>query len=145
MQTSDLIHEWDANTGTYVSEKHRRVAEIIHDYDETLQLVFIPPKDRSTPEDHKVPFAILHTPPNQQPYIVRAVAESEVDERLLAWLWSNDGERGDPFATLQKIDEAQKVMEAHAAQEARDEAMEIGASILKSKKHTFKHNGKVYE
>ncbi len=142
---SDLVHVYDATSGVFVNERHRRVAEVIHDYYEHLQLVWIPDSQRDNAQEREFPFAILHKPEGQQPYIVRHVRESEVNERLLAWLWSNDNERSNPILALEKADEAKRIMEAHAAQETRDEAVEIGTTILKSNLHSYRHNGKVYK
>lgn len=142
---TDLFHIYDQQTGHFINAMHQRVAEIMHDYDPDLQLVWIPDAERTEPHEREFPFAILHSPPGRQPYVVRHVRESEVNERLLAWLWSNDAERSNPFATLEKIEDAKRAMELHAAQEARDEAQEIGAAILRSPLHTYRHNGKRYE
>lgn len=142
---ADLVHVYDSQTGTFVNEKHRRVAEIVQDYDPTLFLVWIPPAQRTEAKDREFPFAILHKPLNRPEYIVRTVKESEVDERLLAWLWSNDAERTNPLAMLEKEEAARQAMELHARQEERDEAIEIGTAILNSPLNTYRHNGKVYK
>lgn len=131
----------DSETGTFISQEHRRIAEIINEYDETLQLIWIPVGKR-TGETH--PFAILHSPDNKAPYIVRKVKESEVNEQLIAWLWTNDTNRNDVHAMLEAYDDARQAVEHKKAIEAAEEQAEVAGAILKSPLNVYRHNGKIY-
>jgi len=135
------VHLLDPETGHFISQEHRRVAEIINEYDSTLNLVWIPPGKR-TGESH--PFAILHSPDGKAPYIVRKVRESEVNEQLIAWLWSNDTQRNDPVSMLGAYESAQEALRLKRQLEAKEEQQEIAETILRSPLNVYRHNGKTY-
>lgn len=135
-------HIWNEEHGCFVSEKHRRVAEIIHDYDEDLALAFIPPQLREL--DEQYPFALVHSPPGKPQYVVWKLKESEINEQLLARLWSSDTLKHDVLGHIEALDAARHALKLHEEMEAREEANDIGKTILKSPLHTFKHNGKKY-
>lgn len=129
--------------GRFVSEKHERIAAIIKDYDENLQLVWIPPENRIQGETTP-PFAILCTPRDKQPYIVFTIKEDELDERVIARLMCGDNANNDPLAWAQAQEDA---FEAYRLKEAMDKAEErqaLVASIVGSNKSTYKHNGKIF-
>jgi hypothetical protein len=136
-------HIFDPLVGHFVSEEHRRIAEIINDYDSTLNLVWIPPNLREF--DEEFPFAIQHSPSNLKSYIVRKLRESDVNPELVAWLWMNDVARnGDaPLQRLKAIEDAREVLRLKANLEASEEANDLASSIIKGKNY-YRHNGKVY-
>jgi hypothetical protein len=137
------VHILDPETGFFVSMLHMEIAELIKDYDPTLSLVFIPAAARACNEEF--PFAILHSPVNHAPYIVRKLRENEVNVQLVAWLWMNDQERAgnNPLQALQKQEEAQRALELKRRQDERDESMDIAKHILDGKNY-YRHNGKTY-
>jgi len=133
------------DTGHFVSEEHRHVAEIISEYEPTLSVVWIPPDKRSGNEEF--PFAILHTPDDgRQPYIVRKVRHAEMNANLIAWLWMNDQAREgkDAYNRLKAIDDALEALKLKKQTDAREEANEIAKTIIASPLNTYKHDGKVY-
>lgn len=130
--------------GHFVSDKHMRIAEIIKDYDPDLELVWIPPENR-LPEDNNKEFAVTHRLPGKNPYIVFYVSADEVDERVLARLWSADNGNG---SVLNKIDAMNAAVEAVKLKEQMDyeeERSDLVKHILKSPRATYRHNGVVYE
>lgn len=142
MRKLDLTnaHIFDNEVGHFVSERHRIVAEIIHDYDDSLSLVWIPPDKRSFDEGQ--PFAILHSPGNQPSYIVRKLSENDVNEHLLAWLWSNDSARNgrDLNGYLSSLNAAKEAMRLKHQQEQREQGADFMLSVLKGKNY-YRHNG----
>lgn len=135
-------HIWNEEHNCFVSDSHRRVAEIINDYDSELFLAFVPPQLREL--DEQYPFALIHSPQGKPQYVVWKLKESEINEQLLARIWSSDNLKHDVLGRIEALDAARHAMKLHAEMEAREEANEIGASILKSPLHTYKHNGKKY-
>ena len=57
---------YNAELGEFVSEDHQHLAEILKDLKPTYNLVYIPKKDRVTPEEQQKPWAILDKPDNQR-------------------------------------------------------------------------------
>jgi len=140
MQTNSFI--LDSRSGYFISEKHRQIAEIIKDYDPTLELAWIPPDKRSATA---LPFALVHRPVGKESYIVRKLRDDEVDERLLAWIWSNDTERNNPLLMLEKWETAKEAVRLKQQIEEAEERTDIATAILKSPLNAYKHNGKVYK
>jgi hypothetical protein len=120
-----------------VTEKHRRIDELLRGYDPYLELHFIPPESRG-PLDTK-PWAVIHRPPHGKPYYVGFF--DDADERLLAHIISIDNTQG---SVLNRVDAYNKAVEAlrlKEQQEARIEAGLIAASVLRSPKIHYKHDG----
>lgn len=135
-------HVWNEETGSFLSEKHRQIAEIINDYDEHLFLCFVPPKLRAINEEH--PYAVIYMKDGVQ-QVVFHLKESEVDETLLARLWASDNAKNDVVGEIEALEQAQYALKLKREQEEREEAQEIGLAILKSPLHSYKHNGKRYD
>lgn len=135
-------HIWHPDYG-FLNERVRRVAEIIADYEPTLFLSFIPPKMREVNEEY--PYALIHRPLTGGEYVVRRLKEEDIDERLLAWIWSADNERNDVLAQLEKLETAQRVMKLKEEEEMLAPGREFMASVLASPKHVFKHDGKKFD
>lgn len=135
-------HIWHPDHG-FLSEKHRRIAEIIQDYEPTLFLAFVPPKIRDANEEY--PFALIHQPLNLPQYVVRRLKEEEVDESLLAWIWASDNERHNPLLMIEKKEAAERVLKLKEEEERMAARREFAETVLKSPLHTFKHDGKKYQ
>lgn len=131
----------DPESGHFISEKHQRIAEIIHDYDPNVHLVWIPPRDRTNSED-EMPFAIIHTPPGKPEYIVFKFKEEELDERILARLWSNDASKNNPMAYLEALEAAQQAVDYKKRLEMEEERKDIARSMFNSPLNYYRYNGK---
>lgn len=125
-----------AEDGSFVSETHARIAEILQDYDPTIHLAWIPPANRS-PGD--MPFAVVKTEENGRRYVI--CYSDTCDERLLARVWSMDSSKHDIGAMLDANRAAYEALQLKKEQDRLDEANEMAASILKSPLHTYRHNG----
>jgi hypothetical protein len=133
---------WNTEYNCFLSEEHRRIAEIIKDYDSNLELAFIPPGSRS--DNDTEPFAILHTNPDTgYKYVARTLKEDEVDHRVLAWLWDNDTTRVDVLSRLEAEEAAKQAVELKKRLEQREEAIDFGTHVLNGK-NWYKHNGITY-
>lgn len=122
--------------GYFVSEKHARVAEAISEYDATLELAWIPP-DRREPGDK--PFAVIHRPMGSPAYVV--CYADDCDERLLARVFSMDQKNGNSLETIDAHNDAVRALALKKQMEEMQEAHELSASILRSPKSVYKHNG----
>jgi hypothetical protein len=142
-----MVYIFDQTSGRLLSQEHQRIAELINDYDPDLYLVWIPPEDRDTEDARDLPFAIRHCPENAAPYIARRMKESEVDERLIAWLFQNDAQRsgGDPVGRIEAEIRAKEAVKLKAQVDEMMENHELAASIMASPLNTYKHNGVKYQ
>ena len=130
-------------TGKFVSQEHTRVAELVKEYDSTLDLVWIPPEKRDF--DEQFPFAILHSPPNREPYIVRKVQACDMNETLIATLYMNDGSKNNRSLNswLDAQEFARQAMEKKIRDEQNAAQMDFANSVI-SGKNWYRHTGKVY-
>ena len=124
------------------SDYHRRVAATIADVFPTVRLLRMEPGHPAF--DPERPYALVDEPNLTMPYHIRNVAESEIDHRLLAWLLENNSH--DPNSKVNKIqllEMAHAALEAKREEEYRAEKKDLMKSIMKSKKHEYRHDGKV--
>lgn len=130
-----------AEDGHWVNEKFARISEIIHDFDDRLQLVWIPPENRSA-FDVK-PYGILHTNDQGLQKMVMLIKEEELDERVLAQLFLGDTSRSDVIARLEAEDLARTVSENKRKMEEAEARKDFIATVVKSPLHSFKHKGRI--
>lgn len=122
--------------------KAQRIAEILKDYDPTLELRWIPPNIRTT-FDAK-PFAVWHVPVGLPEYMVMDLTEDELDHRVLAAIFNANNNNGSALDRLEAEEAAKQAFNLKAKLEAEEEAKEFAVWALKQNK-TVKHNGAVYE
>jgi len=144
---------FNSDLGEFVRDDHVRFAEILQDLKPTYSLVYIPVKDRTTPEEKQKPWAILDSPDNVPPYVARYLSEEEMKEphKILAWLFDGDIVRHGAENVLKRIeaeDKAKQLMEMKRREDELEDMMDLGEFMFsggRDKKHTFTHNGKKYE
>jgi hypothetical protein len=128
-------------SGQWVSEKQKRVAEIIADYNQYLQLQWIPPGKRG-PEDYS--FRVVDTNPRFKPYVV--CFAHECDERLLAQIFMADSSKqGNILNCLDGLNAANEIYEAKKIQEKMDAAKDFAEVVARNPKSSFWHNGYNFE
>jgi hypothetical protein len=120
---------------SFVSQRVQRMAEIIHDYDPYLSLVWIPPEDRDNQDDK--PFGVMHSPPGKAPYMVFVCSETELDERLLVRLWTSDMKKHNVFELMELSNRARQVYDLKVKSEELQEAGDKAVSILRSPLHKY--------
>lgn len=120
-----------------ITETHRRVDELLKAYDPDLELMFIPPGSRG-PLDTK-PWAVVCRPPHQKAYYVGFFEDA--DERLLAAIIRADNARGSVLDRVDALNTAREALLMKERQEAMMESGLIAASVLRSPKIHYKHNG----
>jgi hypothetical protein len=124
------------------SVHHRRIAEVINDVFPEVTLIKLEALHPAFTVER--PFAIVHSPPFLPQYVVRTVAEAEIDARLLAELLENNTH--DPNSTVNRLDileMAQHAISAKREVEWKEERGDVMKSIMKSNKNEYKHDGKV--
>jgi hypothetical protein len=133
--------EFDKIDGLY-TDFQRRIAAVIKDIFPTVRLIRLETLHPSfTPER---PYALIDEPHLLPSYVIRTLKESEIDERLIAFLVENN--LADSNSKVNRLDilaHAQKAVQAKAEVEWMEERKDIMKSIMKSKKHEYRHDGKV--
>jgi hypothetical protein len=134
-------HILDPESGHFVSRKHQQIAEVINDWNPNVFLVWIPPNLRTDEHDKDKPFAVMHRQQDGQEYIIFRIRENELDERVIARLWANDNSRHDVLSQIESEENARRAVALKQQIDEMEEAHDLAASILRSPKHTFRHNG----
>lgn len=119
-----------------------RIAQIVKDFDDTLELAMIPVEQR-TAFDAK-PYAIVQRHPNYAPYIVMALAENELDHRVIETLFKARIADNDVMGQLKAANDAAEVMRLRERMDRIEEERKFTNFVLKSS-NPVKHEGVVYE
>ena len=133
--------EFDKIDGLY-STDHRRVAEVIRDLFPTVRLIKV---DSLHPGyNPEMPFALVDEPHLLPPYIIRYMRESEVDQRLIAWLVENNMQNADSKVNrLRILEMAEAAMKAKRELEWMEEKKDMMKSVMSSRKNVYRHDGQV--
>ena len=122
-----------------LSADHARIAQIIHDYDDRLELAYIPPNMRTREDTH--PYAVIYNNSDTgNRDIVMRLKEDEVDHRVLARLWGADSRNHNVLDVLEKEEAARQAMEMLRKEDEAAEKAELAAWMVKAPKGA-KHNG----
>jgi hypothetical protein len=133
--TDDGHIYFPSNDGkNWISEKQRRVNEILQDYDSKLQLQWIPPGRRNENDD---PFRVVCFPPNGRPYLV--CTAQEADERLLATVFAADQKNrsGNLLTWLDNYNSAKEIYNAKINHERRQEQHEMAKAVIRNNKSSY--------
>lgn len=130
------------NAGT-LSATHERVACLLKDYNPELELQYIPEHDR-TAFDSK-PFRVVHNSPTKGVYIIGHFRVDQVNETLIAHIFKHDLGKNRNFMTeLEAEERAREAMLMREALDKYEEKEDFAKHLIKSPKHTYRHNGKKY-
>jgi hypothetical protein len=140
---------WNSDLGEFISDDHRRLAEVLQDYQPgRYSLVFIPIKDRVTQQDREKPFAILEA--NQGgSQIVRYLSEAEMRDTagVLSWVYAGDLTKhrpNDVLAQIEAREKAEQLLNLKAQMddiELRQDMTAFMVSGGREKKHTVNLGG----
>lgn len=146
------LHEaagvWDSRSGAFLNADHQRLAEVLHDYDPTLSLVWIPPKNRDATDTK--PYAIMGHNPRFGPHIIRFLSEEEMKDpaSILAWVWSGDTSKREPGEILRGIEKREAAEQVLAMKKRLDEAQDVQDfvefAVGDRSPHFMRHNGKTF-
>jgi hypothetical protein len=121
----------------FVSETHRRVAELLQEYDPYLELHWIPPGSRG--QYDVAPWAVVHNPPHMDAYTV--FYTEDADERLLARVIQADNANKNVLTEMEARNKAHEALRLHQERENRQESHALAAAVLRSNKFHYKHGG----
>jgi hypothetical protein len=122
--------------GHFISEKQRRISELIAELYPHIELQWIPPDQRG-PDDFA--FRVVDCIPGRPPYVV--LFANECDERILARLIQADNTKRDINNYLDCHNAAVELYEAKKRREERMELHEFMYAALRSRKINWRHKG----
>lgn len=130
------------DNGMFISAKISRIVELIREYDHRLDVKWIPPNMRGGDDPA---FAITEDLGDGRTVVAFYVqSEADFDERVLARIYEGDNAKGDVQARVDAQNAAvARVREVRAAEE-RAQYYDLVKSIIRSPKHTYKHDGRRY-
>lgn len=142
-------HVYDQDFG-FLPSQAARLADVLHDYNPYISLVFIPPRERS--EADVFPYALLDRSPAHAPYIIKHLTERELEDpaSVLAWLFEGDLSKHsqvDIMARQKLKQDAEKLLKIQEQEDARQERLELSTALLSggvNNKHYFRHSGKTF-
>ena len=138
---------YNSDLGEFISEAHSHLAQVLNDYKPTLSLVYIPVKDREA--DDTKPWAILDSPANMAPHIIRYMTDAEMQKpaEILAWIFEGDLDKHRPddvFARMEAKRAAEELMNLKKQEEELADHYDLIEFAARTNKNTWKHNGKTY-
>jgi len=127
-------------TNHWVDESFERLARMVKDYDEFLELRWIPP-ERRTREDRK-PYIIYDIIRN-----VEVLYASELDnpQEILTRLYMADTTRNDVLGLLEANEQANQAYNMQRQADQYEEAADQAKFMINTRLHTFKMNGKKFD
>lgn len=136
--------------GEFLPSKAARLAEILHDYNPYLSLVFIPSNQRDETDTH--PFAILDSSPWRPQNIVKHITEREMEDpqAVLRWLFEGDLSKhglSDIMARAKAAEFAEGLLREKREAEIAEERQDLAAALVsggRNKLNEFRHNGKIF-
>jgi len=128
--------------GHFVSAKVSRVVELIREYDSRLDVKWVPPDQRG-PTDPA--FAITERLADGREVIAFYVdSEESFDEDVLARVYAGDNAKNDVQSRVDAQNEAAKRVQEAKHREELEQYYSLLGSMITSKKHTYRHDGKKY-
>ena len=119
-----------------------RLAQMLADFDDTLQLQYIPEQLLS----NKKPFRIVQDAPGHKPYTVMHLSAEELDYRVIARLAeARDFGRNGKVSLNDHLayeEAAYQVQQAKKQQEFREEQMDKSKFLIRTPLHTVNFEGK---
>lgn len=117
-------------TGEWVDENFERLARIIKDYDQCLELRWIPPAHR-TREDKK-PYVVVDSRTN---HAVLWASELDTPTDILSRLIDSDNAHGDVVSRLDAYDRATKIQDHKKWLDEMEEARSMSNFLLNTPLH----------
>lgn len=138
---------WNSDLGEFINEKHAHLAQVLQDYKNTLSLVYIPKQQRDATDTK--PWAILDSPANMAPHIIRYLTDKEMEDpaAVLTWIFEGDLSKHRPddvFAKMEAKRAAEELMNLKKQEEDLADYLDLFEFAAKTNKHTWRHDGRTY-
>lgn len=132
-------HVVDSNSGEFVNLTFVTIARMLHEWDPTISVVWIPPAQR---DDNDVyPYAIVHSPVGKEPYIILHLQEEEMTADLIPRLWTMREQTNDLHKTMAMKEEAARRIQQAETDEIKGAERDRHKFMLQSPLHTINMGG----
>ena len=118
----------------------QRLAELLRDFDDTLELQWVPTDERDA--FSVTPYRIVQNHPDYPQYTVMYLKEDELDHRVVAALFK--ARSGNALSELEAEENAKRAMELKTQLEQAEADKEFTTWAIKQNR-TVKHNGRKFE
>jgi hypothetical protein len=126
--------------GHFISAKVSRVVELVREYDQRLDVKWIPPNMRGADDPA---FAITERLGNGQEVVAFYVQdESQFDEQVLERIILGDNAHHDVQARMEAQNLAARAMAESKRREEVAAYADFARSVITSRKHTYHHDGR---
>lgn len=134
-----VVHD----NGMFISAKISRIVELIREYDNNLDVKYIPPHMRRPDE---AAFMITERLRDGREVVAFYVqSECDFDEDVLAKVYEADNAKHDVQSVMESKNKAATAVRHAREREEREAHYDLMLSMINSKKHTFRHGGKKYD
>jgi len=128
--------------GHFISARVSRITELIREYDHRLDVKWIP-LERRSPTDPA--FAITERLEDGREVVAFYIeSEDSFNEDVLARVYEGDNTKHDVQARVDAQNKAAKAVQDARHREEREQYYSLLGSMIKSKKHYYKHEGRQY-
>lgn len=118
------------DTGEWVNSDFERLARIVKDYDEKLELAWIPPDKRT--RDDKKPYVIIDTV-TKSPVLYASEMDTPLD--ILTQLFMADNKHGNVLDRLEAANRAQQAIYMKAKMDMYEELHDKAQFLFNTEKH----------
>lgn len=129
--------------GRFISAKVSRIVELVREYDHRLDVKWIPPNMRG---EGDAAFAVTERLKDGSEVVAFYIdSEEHFDETVLARIYESDNTKNDVQARIDAQNKAVNDVKASRQRDERYAHYDLMSSIIRSPKHTYKHNGRKFD
>lgn len=122
-----------AEGNTYVDQKWSYLAEMIGDYNSSLELRWIP-TDKRSPEDRSKPYIVVHTDKHNKEYIVLYASDLDTPEEIMTRIINADMKHGNVQTRMDIRNNVNKLFELRAKEEQLAQEEDLARWLVATKK-----------
>lgn len=128
--------------GRFISAKVSRIVELIREYDSRLDVKWVPPDFRQPSDPAFVITERLRDGSEVAAFYIQN--ECDFDENVLARIYAADNEKQDVQGFIDAKNRAVHDAQSARNREERYAYYDLMSSMIRSNKHTYKHEGRKY-
>ncbi len=141
-------YRYDEDSRQFISARHQHLATVLHDYDPTLNLCWIPESEREDEAERTWPWMVISNDHGNLQLLSLWKDEDLVDNRILEWAFENDFNKHSPgeiFDRMEARNAARKLMENQKLQEEYEEKIDKAFFLVRTPLHSARMDGKVFK